>query len=1024
MRVTGLFVLLALVIAVSLAISPVYGQEAEKTRSKTDMVLERTGMVDVIISGGPVTAQAKGQGASAANGRSLAASVKEAETDVKILEEYRSFGTVHAQISVAAAERLAQQGYRVEKSGTAHTMLDSSGPAIFSDRARRSSLNGNGTKICIIDTGIDFWHTKLQIPQPNRTADFISRMDGPDSPDTEGTSHTFSARVNQTLPMLNFSINWLNTGNRFDFYVTYPNGTYAGGTNGTATPKLDNLGYFYWMSVNLTGAPAGVYNLITNDTALADGAGDYLSLYWDPYYPAAGIAASDYYGHGTHVAGTIAGNDSTYQGIAQGATIYMATACVGNLGGPSASCSDSALLSAMQWCIDNGADIMSMSLGEPNASCTDSLALAADNAADFLLPVAAAGNSGSGAGTIQSPGCARKAVAVGAVSDSGTIAGFSSRGPTGYGQIKPDVVAPGVGIFSTYPVNSFASNQGTSMATPHVAAVAAIAKQANPAWTPQILKAALMATAIKSDGSHLDNTYGAGMVDAMGTVNMSHYDISGTVLNVTSLHRGEGFGASSRWNTALTGYSFVNATNSTNVTVNVSIPNGTQTFKAVLYWEENSTNMHARIYLYLIGADGTVNDSSTNAGSTTQMAYSTPANGTWQLNVSGANVTKNSTLLFYSLRLYDNAFSYAQYNITSQMASFNASYGGQWANITNATGNDWALGVHMVSFYSSNNYGNWSYTAASTFTLKGWAGINQSECPSGAKAGNAFTASCLVRDSDTTVPIEGYNVSFWADDAALGSALTNSSGWANVTSSLAAGSYTFKCNITNNSALYYDAAEAANYTNVTVSLKANGESCSSNGQCSSGACCSGSCASSCPSPSPSGGGGGAIPASTKPLYVESELTKWFQYETEHRIPEFPTGSTAYYFYAGENHTIKVVQTASTYVVLTVSSNPYNITLSIGETKQVDLDRDGADDIAVTLNGIKGGAADMTFAKIEAPAKTPENFTQPAENVTEEKEEGRLEWPVSEALLGVFGLVAAAAAAALVIRMRRRPKRRR
>lgn len=75
------------------------------------------------------------------------------------------------------------------------------------------------------------------------------------------------------------------------------------------------------------------------------------------------------------------------------------------------------------------------------------------------------------------------------------LANFSSRGPvTVSWEIKPDVVAPGVAIYSTVP-NGYSSFQGTSMASPHVAGAIALLKQEHPSWKPHQLKAALMNTA-------------------------------------------------------------------------------------------------------------------------------------------------------------------------------------------------------------------------------------------------------------------------------------------------------------------------------------------------------------------------------------------------------------------------------------------------------------------------------------------------------------------------------------------------
>ncbi|MFI8688237.1 S8 family serine peptidase [Rossellomorea sp. NPDC077527] len=123
------------------------------------------------------------------------------------------------------------------------------------------------------------------------------------------------------------------------------------------------------------------------------------------------------------------------------------------------------------------------------------------------------------------------------------LAGFSSRGPVGGSyDIKPDVVAPGVAIFSTIPeyINSpeegedysaaYARLQGTSMATPHVAGVAALILSENPDYTPFDVKAALMNTAEDLNGDVSVYEQGAGRVDAYDAV---HADVSIKVMDKT-----------------------------------------------------------------------------------------------------------------------------------------------------------------------------------------------------------------------------------------------------------------------------------------------------------------------------------------------------------------------------------------------------------------------------------------------------------------------------------------------------------
>lgn len=108
-----------------------------------------------------------------------------------------------------------------------------------------------------------------------------------------------------------------------------------------------------------------------------------------------------------------------------------------------------------------------------------------------------------------------------------TIGDFSSRGPRGYdSKLKPEVTAPGVGIFaaSVGTGNKGVAMSGTSMAAPHIAGVAALIKEAHPNWTTEQIKAALMNTAVDLLPSNPDKQYeditrqGAGRVDALAAV--------------------------------------------------------------------------------------------------------------------------------------------------------------------------------------------------------------------------------------------------------------------------------------------------------------------------------------------------------------------------------------------------------------------------------------------------------------------------------------------------------------------------
>ncbi|WP_203906693.1 S8 family peptidase [Rhizocola hellebori] len=238
-----------------------------------------------------------------------------------------------------------------------------------------------------------------------------------------------------------------------------------------------------------------------------------------------GVAeAIDDHGHGTHVASTIAGTGAAstgrYKGVAPDASLIIGKVC--DSGG---SCRDSDIIAGMEWAaIEQGADVISLSLGGCCSDGTDPMSqvvntLTAQTGALFVI---AAGNDGSGPGTIGAPGAADAALTVGAVSKTDQLAGFSSRGPrSGDSAIKPEITAPGVDIVAARaagtsmgtPVGaSYTTASGTSMATPHVSGAAALLVQQHPEWTGPQLKAALMSTA--RDGGYTVYEQGAGRVDA------------------------------------------------------------------------------------------------------------------------------------------------------------------------------------------------------------------------------------------------------------------------------------------------------------------------------------------------------------------------------------------------------------------------------------------------------------------------------------------------------------------------------
>jgi len=230
---------------------------------------------------------------------------------------------------------------------------------------------------------------------------------------------------------------------------------------------------------------------------------------------------ADDHGHGTHVSGIITSNgvvNPSSKGAAPGAGVWMGKVC-----SATGSCFVSDIAAAIEFVVlgqdglantgDEPAKIMSISLGgggTDKANCDfDFLASKVNWAvANGVTAVVAAGNT---ADEVTSPGCASGAIAVGAVDKFDVRAGFSGIGDA------LDIMAPGVSIFSTLP-NGYGFASGTSMATPHVSAVVALLRQANPALTDAQIKNALFNTAVDLGDIGFDTLHGWGRVDALAAI--------------------------------------------------------------------------------------------------------------------------------------------------------------------------------------------------------------------------------------------------------------------------------------------------------------------------------------------------------------------------------------------------------------------------------------------------------------------------------------------------------------------------
>ena len=216
----------------------------------------------------------------------------------------------------------------------------------------------------------------------------------------------------------------------------------------------------------------------------------------------------DGHGHGTHVAGTISaigGNGTGVVGVNPSDEVGLHIVKVFNNSGSWAYGSD--MVAAVDQCVAGGAKVISMSLGGSASSTSEENAFNDAYDAGVLL-IAASGNDGSASGNdaYSYPASYDSVMSVAAIDSSKSVASWSQKNS------QVEIAAPGVDVLSTLPNNSYEAWSGTSMATPHVSAVASLVWSHFPSCTNVQIRAALNATAEDLGASGTDESYGHGLV--------------------------------------------------------------------------------------------------------------------------------------------------------------------------------------------------------------------------------------------------------------------------------------------------------------------------------------------------------------------------------------------------------------------------------------------------------------------------------------------------------------------------------
>ncbi len=329
------------------------------------------------------------------------------------------------------------------------------------------------------------------------------------------------------------------------------------------TPKPDNVfpavtGAAALAARGSTGQGVGVAVVDTGVASLPDFSG---RLQPGVDLSGEGNAWLDSYGHGTFVAGLVAGNGASssgrYVGEAPGADVVPV-----KVAGKSGATTVSVLIRALQWVRDNPGNVrvINLSVGAvpPGPTALNPLDQAVETMwrAGFVV-VASAGNNGAARGTITSPGDDPLVITVGALDDKHTVttaddavAAFSSNGPTASdGWWKPDLLAPGRSVVSVTSTTSVVWNankgarigtrnlvgSGTSFAAAITSGAAAVLLHEKPASTPDNVKAALLTTTGAGPGPPYDPfQQGHGVLDVAKAVDEPLVSITQDVSAVVS----------------------------------------------------------------------------------------------------------------------------------------------------------------------------------------------------------------------------------------------------------------------------------------------------------------------------------------------------------------------------------------------------------------------------------------------------------------------------------------------------------
>jgi subtilisin family serine protease len=402
----------------------------------------------------------------------------------KIINDYKLMDAVSVRLDGKEISKLANMENLkgVYRDYNVSALLHESAPMLSADQVWNMGITGKDVRVCILDTGIDYTHPALEKNCKYQTVQGTNESYILQSP--HSYPNNYNNTWNITMPgytSISVHFTTIETEDGYDY-------VYIKGAQGNVVENFSGMYSNRWTTsvpgdtVQISLVSDGSVNdygfyidQVLNGTVIDGWNGcnkiingyDFVKNDGDPF---------DYNGHGTHVAGIVSSDDSFYRGMANGTKLLIGKVLDSSGGGVASN-----IISGIDWCMNNSAQIISMSLGgqDYSGTCDDTpISQAVINAVNNgAIIVVAAGNEGING--ISDPACCSKAIAVGATDKNKKVVGFSSRGP------ELDVLAIGANIKSTWPGGLFNYKSGTSMAAPHITGIIALMLEKNSSLSYQ-----------------------------------------------------------------------------------------------------------------------------------------------------------------------------------------------------------------------------------------------------------------------------------------------------------------------------------------------------------------------------------------------------------------------------------------------------------------------------------------------------------------------------------------------------------